>query len=167
MTEHLPEPKLSIELIPSALWERNVRTALRESAWDRLRKQVAGAAGRRCEICGGVGTRHPVECHERWEYAVGVEGGVQTLVGLIALCPGCHEVKHFGRTAAIGYGDRAMEQLRSVNGWDEATAKRHGLECKLQWEERELVSPWTADLSWLSTVGVVESDYLNPPEGSR
>jgi hypothetical protein len=89
--------KLTIELVPKPLWGQNLRTDLGPDRWDHVRTQVYKNAGYRCEICGGRGPAHPVECHEVWDYSV---PGIQRLERMVALCPACHSVKHWGRTEA-------------------------------------------------------------------
>jgi hypothetical protein len=66
---------------------------------DQLHSVVLGS---RCEICGGRGPEHPVECHERWRYNDLIR--TQTLVRMIALCPACHQVKHVGLANVRGKG---------------------------------------------------------------
>ena len=46
----------------------NVRAVLTAKQWNALRGIVADHAYNVCEICGGVGPAHPVECHEIWDY---------------------------------------------------------------------------------------------------
>src|SRR5207245_8465162 len=91
--------------------------------WKRLRRGTAAAAGNRCEICGGRGRRHPVECHEVRNYDD--TRRVQRLVRLIALCPACHEVKHLGLAAKRGRQAAALAHLARVNGWTAADGEPH------------------------------------------
>jgi len=137
---------LTLDLIPSTTWYNNLRSRLRPSEWDRLRKATYAAAGNKCEVCGGRGHRHPVECHEIWDYDEATR--VQRLVGLIALCPACHEVKHFGRAQAVGRGDAAITHLMNVNGWTADQAWDHITESFGVWRRRSEVE-WTLDLTWL------------------
>ena len=58
-------PRLTIELVPSTCWFSNVRSNISKQDWDRLRKETYKKANYRCEICGGVGRNHPVECQIR------------------------------------------------------------------------------------------------------
>lgn len=113
------KPKLTIELVPSTCWYSNVRSSLPKKEWDRLRKESYAKAGYCCEICGQKGTdqgyKHPVECHEIWEYNDKTK--TQTLRGLISLCPRCHQVKHIGRTTILGMQDIALTHMQEVNGW--------------------------------------------------
>ena len=60
--------KLTIELVPKTAWFSNLRSILARAAWDKLRKESYKNAAHKCEICGGYGKKHPVECHEIWEY---------------------------------------------------------------------------------------------------
>ena len=77
--------------------------------------QVYELAGKRCEVCGGRGSKHPVECHEVWEYDETAR--VQRLVRMVALCPACHEVKHIGLANIKGRGEIAAAHLAEVNDW--------------------------------------------------
>jgi hypothetical protein len=105
--------KLTIELVPSTSWYSNVRSNVKTKEWDIIRKKVYLTAGNKCEICGGRGKTHPVECHEVWEYDD--INHTQTLVKMIALCPGCHRVKHIGRAQITGEYLIALAHLAKVN----------------------------------------------------
>lgn len=106
--------KLTIELIPKTSFFVNLRTMLKPSQWDFIRKIVYTEAGNVCEICGGKGRKHPVECHEKWEYDEST--GIQKLVGLIALCPSCHAVKHAGFWINVkNQRHIVVNQLKKVN----------------------------------------------------
>ena len=145
------DARLTIELVPRTSWYSNVRSNVSEAEWDRLRRPVYHRAGSRCEICGGRGQKHPVECHEVWLYDDAA--GIQRLVDLIALCPSCHGVKHLGRSHVKGGGDEAIEQLMRVNGWTGARAEAY-VDLVLDiWKLRSLV-PWRLDLGWLAERGV-------------
>lgn len=108
-------PRLTIELVPRTCWFDNVRSAVSSTDWKRLRQQTARTAGWKCQVCGGKGPRWPVECHEIWHYDD--DHQYQTLKGLIALCPSCHEVKHMGFSELRGKKDEAVAHLALVNGW--------------------------------------------------
>ena len=60
--------KLQIELVPDSCIYSNVRAIIKRSQWDKLRKKIGEKSNFLCEICGGKGTLHPVECHEVWIY---------------------------------------------------------------------------------------------------
>ena len=112
----MKKPKLTIELIPSTSFYTNVRSILPKSQWDRLRKDSYKKAQFKCEICkeSGLdqGYKHALECHEIWEYKA---DNTQLLKGLISLCPRCHQVKHIGRTIAIGKKKEAYAHMKKVN----------------------------------------------------
>ena len=151
LTARFGDARLTVELVPRGNWYSNVRSHVSETAWDRLRRPVYERAGHRCEVCGRRGTHHPVECHELWEYDDAA--GIQKLVGLVALCPACHGVKHFGRSHVVGKGDDAIDQLMSVNGWSWERAEAYiDLVLKI-WRLRNR-GPWQLDLSWLEARGV-------------
>ena len=119
--QHPVSRPLTAELVPSRMWRLNLRTILRPAEWTALSDAVAAAADRRCEICGGVGPRHPVEAHEVWAWA----GHTQRLTRLVALCPRCHVVKHAGRARKLGWEDDVVDQLRKVNGWTKPQVSGH------------------------------------------
>lgn len=149
--------KLSIELVPTTCWYDNVRNVLTQTQWNALRKHVYAKAGDKCEICGGVGKKHPVECHEKWEYeginlSIRGEGRmVQRLIGLVALCPMCHKSKHIGLTEKMGpYVFKAVvKHMKKVNGWTtDAAFQRHRAEVTEEWMERSKWQ-WEIDLTLL------------------
>ena len=136
--------KLNIELVPSTSWFTNLRSILPTSDWDLLRRAVYKDAGYKCEVCGGKGDKHPVECHERWAYDD--VNHVQTLVGLIALCPSCHMVKHFGLAAHRGYDKVALKHLMIVNKWNKEEATSHVNDAFRTWSDRSN-HQWKVDCS--------------------
>lgn len=148
--------RLTIELVPAGSWGQNLRTILSKQGWDTVRRKCYREAGYVCEICGGKGNRHPVECHERWEYDDKTK--TQTLVGFWALCPMCHRVKHIGRTLSVGLGDSAIKHLAKVNGisikeaWDYVDASM------VVWQDRNRYT-WTVDISYAGR-------YIREAEGS-
>jgi len=144
-------PRLTIELVPRSCWFDNVRSAVSSSDWKRLRQQTARAAGWKCQICGGKGPRWPVECHEIWHYDD--DRQCQTLTGLIALCPSCHEVKHMGFSGLRGKKDEAVAHLALVNGWSLLGAFDYVDEAFDVWRERSRHA-WQLDISWLETQGI-------------
>lgn len=145
------EPLLSVELVPKTCFWTNVRSNVSRAEWETCKDFVKKRSGSRCEICGGRGKRYPVDCHEIWEYDD--ERWIQTLVGLIALCPACHEVKHMGRTIGIGNGDRAIAHLCRINGWNGAQAEAYCMRAFHIWKLRSQ-HQWELDITFLSTIGV-------------
>jgi hypothetical protein len=143
--------KLEIELIPSSSFFSNVRSEVTQEKWDELRKDCYKKAFYKCEICGGKGNKWPVECHEVWEY----KWPVQKLIRLIALCPDCHMVKHFGLATLKGNRKRALNHLMKVNQWSENQAEKHITKAFKEWEKRSQ-KEWALDLS---AIGIFEDNF--------
>ena len=142
---------MTIELVPTGQWGTNLRSVLKRGEWDRLRKWCYEQAGHTCEICGASGLEqnraHAVECHERWEYDDSRR--IQKLLGVISLCPRCHQVKHFGRALAVGAGRFAINHMRKVNGWSVEVAKAYVEGEFATHTIRSLGPAWCIDLRWL------------------
>ena len=123
----MKNPKLTIELIPSTCHFSNVRTTITKAQWDKLRFHSYEKANYVCEICGQTGIeqgyKHKLECHEIWKY--NDKTHTQKLVGLISLCPLCHQVKHIGRAFAIGKQADVFQQLETVNQWTHKDVVEH------------------------------------------
>jgi len=96
-----------------------------------------------------------VECHEIWHYDD--DRQCQTLSGLIALCPSCHEVKHMGFSELRGKKDEAVAHLALVNGWSLQGAFDYVDEAFDVWRERSRHA-WQLDISWLETQGIKRQD---------
>lgn len=136
-------PKLTIELVPSTAWGANLRSILSKPEWDKLRKIVYREAGYVCEVCGGKGSKWPVECHEVWKYDDKLF--IQKLERMIALCPACHEVKHIGFAGTRGRGTEAIKHLAKVNGWNLEYAESYVRSMFMLWESRSR-HEWTLDI---------------------
>lgn len=145
------KPKLTIELIPKTCHFSNVRTTVKKKEWDKIRFISYEAAGHKCEICGDSGKnqgyKHNVECHEIWDYDD--ENKTQILIGLISLCPTCHQVKHIGRAIAIGKHKEAYNQLARVNKWTQKQVEQHIEESYEVYKERSKYE-WALDISILN-----------------
>ena len=144
-------PKLTAELVPSTCWWSNLRSNMPSEEWAKCKAFVRRRSGDRCELCGGRGPKWPVECHEVWGYDDVTH--VQSLVGLIALCPPCHEVKHIGRAEAVGNLERATNRLMVANGWTRADVELYLEGVWEVWHQRSS-HEWTLDVSWLTTIGI-------------
>ena len=143
--------KLTIELVPSTSWFSNLRSELKSSDWDKLKRMTANKAGNKCEICGGRGSKWPVECHEKWKYDK--ETKTQILKGLIALCPSCHEVKHIGFAQLNGNYERARNHLAKINGWTKEKADQYVEKCFRIWQQRSQYK-WELNISWLDNLNI-------------
>jgi hypothetical protein len=138
--------RLTIELVPQTCWFSNVRSEVSHEDWGKLKRITFQRAKYLCEICGSRGPQWPVECHEIWHYHD--QKHIQTLVGLIALCPDCHEVKHMGLANVRGRGSIAAQHLAKVNGWTKEQAKKYiDLQFEI-WQQRNKYT-WQLDIGWL------------------
>jgi hypothetical protein len=145
------EAKLLVELVPTTCHYSNVRSTVTTAEWDKIRTLSYAAANHKCEICDNTGKnqgyRHNVECHEIWKYDD--KKKIQKLVGLISLCPLCHQVKHIGRAIAIGKEIQCFIQLAKVNKWTRQQIDKHIIESFELHKERSK-HEWTLDISLLT-----------------
>lgn len=148
--KRVPPPtnaKLSIELVPRPLWYKsNVRTILPRADWDLLRRSQYRRSGYTCDVCGGKGPDHPIECHEVWAYDETKRE--QTLLRLTGLCPACHECKHMGRARLVGRGKEALVHLREVNGWTPRQADAYVRAAFSEWSRRSAMEGWKLTVDW-------------------
>lgn len=117
-------------------------------------------------VCGGRGQKWPVEADEAWAYDD--IANTHTLVGVIALCPDCHAIRHWGHTALQGKSDRAYAKMAAVNGWTDEQAQAALEEAFTLWEQRSSRT-WSSDYSWvtrahgfeISEEGLARADHAN------
>ncbi len=137
--------KLTIELVPESCWYSNVRSEVSKAEWDKIRRATYVKYHYRCAVCGGKGDNHPVECHEVWEY----KDGVQRLMGFVALCPACHEVKHIGLAKVRGRYEEALKHFAKVNGVNVAEAEESVTVAVSLWMDRSK-QDWELDITYLA-----------------
>ena len=143
--------KLTLDLVPSSCWYNNVRAVLTKNQWDFVRSQVSDRAYNICEICGDVGPKHAVECHEIWDYNDKIL--VQKLIGLIALCPNCHMVKHFGLAQMNDKKHIALKHLMKVNKITKKEAEKYIADEFMIWAIRS-GKEWKLDINHLKEYGI-------------
>lgn len=162
------KPRLVVELVPRTCSFSNARTLLPKSIWDKLRKESYEKAGHKCEICSQVGTdqgyRHRVECHEIWHYDDVKK--IQTLKGLISLCPRCHQAKHIGRTTKIGKQPEVFKHMGELNGWNHKQIVTHLADAYKKQSERSKFA-WKLDLQLLITDYNLDKKLINEAEKKR
>lgn len=144
--------RLELELVPSTSWGDNVRSRLSRQDWDTIRQACYKAAGWRCEICSGIGTKHRVEAHEIWSYDDVAH--TQTLVRTIALCPRCHQAKHIGRTLSVcgpETQDAVLAHIKQVNGWTDEELLA-ALDAAFDLHARRSQYHWAVDISWIDRI---------------
>ena len=156
--------KLQIELVPQSCWYSNIRSNVKDSQWDKIRKEVYAKANHHCEICGEQGTKHPVECHEVWYYNEDTLN--QKLNYFQALCPLCHEVKHIGLASLRGNGFRAAERFAKVNGLEDGESRLIRTAVSKQWRIRSL-QKWSFDIDLLKEYGIDITQLKDSSQAKR
>lgn len=144
--------ELHCELVPKTCWYSNVRDHTTQTQWDKIRNVCYKLANYRCEICGDTGIhqgrKHRCEAHEIWKYDD--VNRLQTLIGLISLCPRCHEVKHYGRATILGNDKRARFHLKYINShWTWGQVFKHCENAIAQYEERSKYD-YELNMDWLN-----------------
>lgn len=131
---------------------------IERSDWDILRRKSYRRAGYTCEVCGGKGGEHPVECHEVWDFDDDTQ--TQTLKGLVSLCPPCHQVKHIAlQILRDEWG--WIKHLQRVNDLSQSEAQIYVQDCLDLWKLRSQ-HRWKRNLDWLhlSYEGLSESERV-------
>jgi hypothetical protein len=144
-------PRLQVELVPRSCHFSNLRSNLPAKDWNFLRQTCYEAAGHVCEVCGGRGSRHAVECHEIWHYDDDLL--TQSLTGLVALCPSCHRVKHMALAREKGWDGEAERHFCRVNKWSVGLMRSYMDAVFEVYEERSLKF-WILNVDWLTNKGV-------------
>ena len=141
-------PPLDLDALPPSLRPAaDLAAWLPPPVWDALRGATATAAGFRCGVTGGRGAGCGVCVHEVW--ALDTPARVAALVGLQALAPEVHIVKHGLSLARPQDVATAVATLRSVNEWsveEAAGAARAAAEAAAA---AEAEGGWRLDLGWL------------------
>ncbi len=152
LADGIAKQRLHVEMVPYTCWFSNVRDHATATQWSTIKEWCYKRAGYRCEVCDETGLhqgrKHNVEAHEIWDY--NDETLTQTLIGLIALCPACHNVKHYGRSIHIGTDKSARMKLKEVNRWSAVEVVAHCNEAIRNWQRRSL-SHWTLNMDYLKT----------------
>lgn len=82
---------------------------------------------------------------------------MQTLVGLIALCPTCHLATHYGHAQVVGKEGQARSQLMGVNNWNRVELDRY-LQKVFKRHVHNSHFTWELDVSWLLTQPEIRLD---------
>ena len=137
--------KLDFELVPEECWYANLRSVLKPSDWDVVRRDAYARANGRCMICGRWTKR--LEAHEKWSYDEKL--ALQKLEDVVALCHACHEVKHIARTQLVGRGAGAMEHFMKINGVSQMEYHAALAEANAEYLRRNKIEGWSTDITWL------------------
>lgn len=140
---------LFVDLIPNTCWFKNVRTCIKSSDWDILRKYVYSRANYTCECCN-LSTKQ-LDAHERWHYDA--ETSVQKLVRIIALCKSCHLSTHYGYARVSDRESEAYDHLKRVRNFNDYECNDHIAEAFDVWRERNS-QLWFLDLSLITDNGI-------------
>ena len=140
--------KLTIEFVPLSAWGQNIRSKVKRSLWEKIRKDTIAKHAGKCAICGAGGKLY---CHEVWSYQDRTR--VQKLTALEPLCWACHRVKHLGSTELlIASGrlsesviDRLIRHFMRVNNCDRKVFETHRVATLKFWKTRSK-HHWTLDL---------------------
>ena len=162
----LSPPFIRPWMVPQTLWGRNLRALLTREQWDVVRRAAYEESGKRCIVCGGRGPEWPVEADEAWEYDDATN--LQTLKSVIALCPPCHHVRHWGKSMVEGREDAALSHMMTVNGWSRHQAREAADAALAQWHDRSRRS-WRSDYGWVTRrhgfeiddAGIVRAEQAN------
>lgn len=130
---------ITIDPIPEQNWGINLAHLLPVKEWDKLRKNVYKQYNYKCGICNSEGR---MNCHEIWNFDD--EKYIQKLVGFIALCNKCHDIKHWGRSVAMvhkgqylsEYLDLLTKHFLKVNKCSQEDFDAHKVEVGNKQQER-------------------------------
>lgn len=145
--------RLELELVPSDLWGRNLRTKLKPREWRAVRLDALSRANNTCGICGAkIGDEGVTKllCHEQWEYNDTLH--IQKLVGLVITCFMCNLVNHSGMASEIRDSIRVtpkdiMDHFLKINNCTEKDYREHKREAFSKWRERDK-EKWEQDYSF-------------------
>lgn len=152
MYQSLP---LMPKLIPMSVFCENLRSELPAYQWDFVRLHSYQRSGYVCEICGGVGLTHPVECHENWHYDI--KTNKQTLISAMCLCPSCHECHHLGFSLSVtnnkvATAKRLIDYLADINKITTNQATALFVDAFKMWAYLSYVTPkWDLDINNVMT----------------
>lgn len=141
--------KLEIEMIPKTSHGNNLRSMLKKSDWDKIRKAVYTKENMFCHICGEE--QKSLDAHEMWEFDE--ENHFQTLVDIIGICKPCHNTIHFGRAQKIGAEDQAIDQFMKVNKCDYEEFEIAKFKAADDYFRRSKISKWKLDVSFIENYG--------------
>jgi hypothetical protein len=146
----MSEYKLSISMVPQALWGENLRKHLTRNSWNKLRAAQLEKAPN-CELCGSSPVGAARHAHEQWVYDM--KAAVARLVGLRTICRMCHFVEHPGFVSAmVANGqftpailDEIERHFCAVNDCDAKDYRRHRKQARRRYEQLIRVAVWTID----------------------
>ena len=142
---------LNIQLVPKTRWGSNLRTKLRKSDWDIIRKSVYAKEQMCCHICGEQ--CKSLDAHEVWEF--NKKSHVQKLIEIIGICKPCHNTIHYGRAQMIGYEKQAKEQFVKVNECEMIDLRIELLRIHSDYIDLCKIEDWILDVRFIEDQGYV------------
>lgn len=129
MTRHAPQLELvlRIQAVPRPLWRQNLRAALGDHEWRKLRQRLLAERGRDCETCGvSVPPDARIHAHEEWAYDTSAVPAVARIVRIAFICVLCHGCEHFMRLSAVARHDASAAAAlpRVVRHWCNVNTRR-------------------------------------------
>lgn len=77
---------------------------------------------------------------------------IQKLVRIRPLCTKCHKVKHWGLAQIRGETDLVIQHFLKVNNCTEQDLIQHLQKTQQLFEDRNLITDWKLDMSYLKTI---------------
>ena len=143
----LKPPYIRINLIPQTSWGMNLRAMMPKPEWKAfIKEHVYSSTGSRCLVCGERGPEWPVEADEIWKFDDNKR--IQTLVGIVPLCPDCHSVRTCGFARAQGRENEVVKHLAWVERIGRKSAQFTINQAIMRWEQRSR-KKWTIDISFM------------------
>lgn len=139
-----------IDLVPQKSWGKSLSRLARapgsgfRSTWDKVRDRELERCGYKCEICGALGQKGDLFCHEKWVYDQ--SNCTQRLTGYEVVCKDCNLILHMGRTQVIGLVEKAVNHFHNVTGLEKEVLSKAVSEAALEWRMRSAYS-WKIDIS--------------------
>lgn len=141
---------LELDLVPASSWGSNVRSILTKNQWTAISQRVRSQVYDICQICE-FSNEQPLHAHEIWRYYE--REHIQKLIGMIALCPSCHRVKHFGLARVRGKEEQALRHFMKINKITKKEAEEYINKSFKIWADRSS-KKWTLDISILNDYGI-------------
>jgi hypothetical protein len=164
------EFKLSIQMVPQPLWERNLRKLMSQYEWGKLRKKVLLERGLTCVTCGFVAPQSKnIYCHEKWSYETENDPWIARLTGIELTCWNCHAIEHWGRTERlVSQGairaetlDLLVEHFAKVNQTTVDQFEKHRQYAVEKFSTRSSYYHW--EIEWGPFKDWVEENYEGDP----
>jgi DNA-directed RNA polymerase subunit RPC12/RpoP len=160
----LSQMDIHIELIPERAWGKNVRSKVKKSDWDKIRKAVYAKENMECHICREK--CKSLDAHEVWEFDE--INHIQKLVEIIGICKACHNTIHYGRACKLGTHNEARDNFLKVNECDLLDWELEIQQAQIDALRRRNIPDWKLDISLIEAQGyeIIEQDLIEE-EGLR